>query len=187
MKDFKFSILISVDNVEKIIDNSISQILNQSINFEDNIQIIFIDNNCEDESISICRKYQESYPDNIIITDESLNSALKLVEGEYVSFLNIWDKITDNTLKNVYSFFSKHEGLEMVTIPMFLLEGNNRPHELNNKFIQKDYDVIDLMEATHFVHPFLNASFIRKDIVQKYEFDEDLIIRQAHFSQTKSF
>lgn len=185
MKDFKFSILISIDNVEKIIDNSISQILNQSINFEDNIQIIFIDNNCEDESISICRKYQESYPDNIIITDESLNSALKLVEGEYVSFLNIWDKITDNTLKNVYSFFSKHEGLEMVTIPMFLLEGNNRPHELNNKFIQKDYDVIDLMEATHFVHPFLDASFIRKDIVQKYEFDEDLIIRQGSFFTNK--
>ncbi|MDO5859576.1 CDP-glycerol glycerophosphotransferase family protein [Methanobrevibacter sp.] len=184
MKSFKFSIIIPIDNVENIIDNSIKQILNQSINFEDNIQIIFVNDNCEDDSLSVCRQYQQSYPENIIITDGSINEALKLIKGEYVSFLNIWDKITDNTLKKVYSFFSNNDSVDIVTIPMFMLEGNNRPHELNEKFTQRE-EIIDLTESPSYVHPYLNASFIRRQIVQEYEFNEELIVKKGSFYLNK--
>ena len=40
VKNFKFSIVTLIDDVERIIDNSIKAILNQTIDFEENIQLI---------------------------------------------------------------------------------------------------------------------------------------------------
>ena len=127
VKNFKFSIVTLIDDVERIIDNSIKAILNQTIDFEENIQLIFINNNCSDSSLEICHGYRKEYPENIVILDGenlSINDAFDHIQGEYVNFFGIsGDFSKDNPVYGVYEFKKGFNGevVEMVgefTLPV---------------------------------------------------------------------
>ncbi|HHX67934.1 MAG TPA: glycosyltransferase family 2 protein, partial [Gallicola sp.] len=63
---YKFSIIMSVYNVEKYIEEAIESVINQSIGFERNVQLILINDGSTDDSEEICKKYQKIYSENII-------------------------------------------------------------------------------------------------------------------------
>lgn len=179
VSSFKFSIVMFVNDFDRIMEQSIESILNQSIKFKENIQLIFINNNCEDNSLNICIEYQKKYPENIIVIDEenpSRNLAFDYIEGEFVNFFNIHERYSHDALEEIYSFFKSHEDLDIVTVPMFNLE-SERPHKLNARFNLNE-KVMDLNENPTKIHPFLNSSFIRTTTLLKYKFNDNLIIQQ---------
>lgn len=179
VSNFKFSIVMFITDMDRIFEQSIESILKQTIGFKDNIQLIFINNNCQDNSLNICRDYQRRYPDNIVIIDEenpSRNLAFDYIDAEYVNFFNIHERYSDNALKEIYSFFKKYDDLDIVTVPMYNLE-SDRPHKLNAKF-NLNVEVIDLIENPTKIHPFLNSSFIRKETLSNHRFNDDLLIQQ---------
>ena len=183
MKNFKFSIVTLIDDVERIIDNSIKAILNQTIDFEENIQLIFINNNCSDSSLEICHGYRKEYPENIVILDGenlSINDAFDHIQGEYVNFFDISDKLSDDALKNIYSSFSKHSDVDVIAIPNLTLERERR-HKLNYKFTKGGEEVVDLFETPEFFNPYLNSSFIRSETAKKYRFDDSLLFKKESF------
>ena len=55
---YKFSIVMSVYNVEAYINEAVDSILNQDIGFEENVQIVFVDDGSQDRSGKICEEYQ---------------------------------------------------------------------------------------------------------------------------------
>lgn len=183
VKNFKFSIVTLIDDVERIIDNSIKAILNQTIDFEENIQLIFINNNCSDSSLEICHGYRKEYPENIVILDGenlSINDAFDHIQGEYVNFFDISDKLSDDALKNIYSSFSKHSDVDVIAIPNLTLERERR-HKLNYKFTKGGEEVVDLFETPEFFNPYLNSSFIRSETAKKYRFDDSLLFKKESF------
>lgn len=69
------SVIVPVYNVEKYLSRCIDSILNQTLK---NIEIILIDDGSIDESLSICREY-EQHNDNIMVFHQE-NMGLMVLE-----------------------------------------------------------------------------------------------------------
>ena len=53
-KEYKFSIIMSIYNVEKYLKEAIESIINQDIGFEENVQLILVNDGSLDNSETIC-------------------------------------------------------------------------------------------------------------------------------------
>ncbi|HEB9312611.1 TPA: glycosyltransferase family 2 protein [Campylobacter coli] len=62
----KYAIISAVYNVEKYLDDYFKSIINQRLDFKNNIFIILVDDGSTDNSAQIIKKYQKKYPKNII-------------------------------------------------------------------------------------------------------------------------
>ena len=105
VKDYKyqFSIIIPVYNVEQYLAETLESVINQTIGFEDNIQIILVNDGSPDNSESICLQYRDKYPDNIVYVKKenggvssARNEGIPYAEGKYVNFLDsddCWQKM----------------------------------------------------------------------------------------------
>ena len=60
-KQFKFSIIVSIYNVEKYIKEAIDSLINQTIGFEENVQLILVNDGSTDNSEEICLNYEKNY------------------------------------------------------------------------------------------------------------------------------
>ena len=69
-KKFLFSVVIPVYNVEKYLEEAILSIVNQTIGFKKNIQLILINDGSPDNSGEICKKYKTLYPENIVYVEK---------------------------------------------------------------------------------------------------------------------
>lgn len=179
---YKFSIVIAVYNVEPFLKEAIDSIIKQDIGFIDNVQIILIDDGSNDNSASICDSYHKQYPQNIIVRHKknagvsaARNDGLKYIEGEYVNFLDGDDRLSTDTLSNVYKYFDqwKYE-INLVTIPLVFFEGRTGQHILNDKF-NKGSRVIHLNEEPNYPLLSLSASFVKNEVARNIVFDECLV------------
>lgn len=127
---FKFSIVIAVYNVAPFLSEAIDSLIKQDINFQDNVEIILVDDGSDDGSGSICDSYHNSYPENITTIHQNnrgvsaaRNEGLKHVTGEYVNFLDGDDKLSPNTLSCVYRYFQLWPTVPMIAIPLRFFDG----------------------------------------------------------------
>ena len=179
--EFKFSVLMPIYNVEKYLADAIDSLINQSIGFEENVELIIVDDGSPDNSKDIALKYQEQYPDNIKIFSKSnggqasaFNFGLKHLNGKYISFFDSDDCLSSNTLSEVYDFFEEHfDEIDVVSIPLILFERKTGDHVLNYKF--KSTRVIDLIEEPYNPQFSIASSFIKNESLKGFEFDTDLI------------
>ena len=176
-KNVVFSVLMPIYNVENYLAVSIDSLINQSIGFEENIELIIVDDGSPDNSKEIALKYQEKYPNNIKVFSKSnggqasaWNFGLKHVHGKYINFLDSDDKISSNAFKEVYDFLEKYdEEVDIVSIPMMYFENKTGPHVLNYKF--DSTRVIDLNKEPYNPQLSLSSSFIKKEALEGFEFD----------------
>lgn len=175
----KFSIIVDVYNCENYIKKSIDSVLNQSINFEENVQLIIIDKDSSDKTLDILYEYQNSYPNNILIfTKEffkesyNLSQVYDYITGEYVTFLSNKDHFTKNTLKDISMFLKNNPSENVVSIPINN-PSNKNDMELNNKFnnIPDSGDSIEITEKLDFIQNFLISNFIKFDTLKRFDFD----------------
>lgn len=178
-KKYKFSVVIPVYNTEAYLRETVESILNQTINFKNNIQIIFVNDGSKDNSKNICLEYKEKFPDNIIYIEQensgvsvARNNGMKHIEGEYVNFLDSDDKWDKHAFKKIYNFFKSNDSIEIASGRMKFFEAIDDYHPLDYKFektkiidILKDYDLIQLH---------ITSTFIKSDLAQKYRFDSRL-------------
>ena len=161
---FKFSIVTIMEN-KSYLKQSIESVVNQTIGFEENVQLILIDVNFAGTK-EIASKYINRYPNNIVLLSgeeysnryDLFNLAFTHIKGEYVNFLTSYDKLSKDALKHVYNLFSKnnHE-LNVASIPTCKFDGKTEAcsnFEYNNK-------VIDLNEVPKYSPIIFNNSFFK--------------------------
>ncbi len=183
MKDnqFKLSIVMAVYNVEHYVAQAIDSLIQQDIGFEDNIQLILVDDGSEDSSLEICRDYEKQYPANILVltkenggVSSTRNLGLEYVKGEFVSFMDSDDILSENTCSEIYRFFEEAgDRVDVVSMPMVWFEGQSGPHLLNKKFqrgnrianLNTEYTTIQLSSA---------SAFMRVSALPKPAFDTNL-------------
>ena len=128
MKKFKFSVIIAAYNSDLWISKAINSIINQTLDFEDNIQIILINDGIIDNTAKICQEYKARYPKNIIFINNeenrgssaARNLGLKQASGKYINFLDSDDYITKHSFSGVYNFFKQNDHIiDMVSIPIY--------------------------------------------------------------------
>ena len=179
---FKFSIIMALYNVEDYLNEAVDSIIKQTIGFEENVQLILVDDGSFDDSYDIAKSYQEKYPGNVLVLKKenggqasARNLGLKHAKGKYLNFLDSDDYLSDNALKEVYNFFEENfNDIDVLAIPMTLFERVNGPHRLNYKF-DNGNRIIDLVEEPN--NPILSSSssFIKSEAFGDYEFDENLV------------
>ncbi len=114
MKKFKFSVVMPIYNIESFLNEAINSVINQSIGFKDNIELILVNDGSTDNSETICKKYQEQYQNNDkYIKQENKgvsnarNNGIKLAKGEYINYFDgddVWD---NEVFEKVYNYFQK--------------------------------------------------------------------------------
>ena len=150
-KKFNFSVIMAIYNTENYLRESIKSLINQDINFKENIELILVDDGSTDNSKEICLEYQKKFPNNITYIYQehegqakARNRGLKIASGKYINFFDSDDKFSLSTFGNVFEFFEKYYNeTDIVTIPIELFDRINGPHNLNYKF--KSTGIVNLL------------------------------------------
>jgi len=109
---FKISVIVPTYNDEKYLENCIEHILNQSMSFEENIQLILVDDKSKDRSYEIAKEYEKKYPNNIISRTVEKNSGsggkprnmgIDLATGKYLMFSDADDFFDLKAFENMYN------------------------------------------------------------------------------------
>lgn len=205
---YKFSVIIPVYNVEDYLEETIDSVLVQSIGFEENIQLILVNDGSPDNSGEICEKYQRLYPNNVkyIVKENggvssARNVGIEHIEGKYVNFLDSDDKWGTNVFETVYNFFEKnYDEIDVVCGRIKFFEATNKWHALDYKFAKGDriadltneeeYSTIQLSAATTFIKS--EAITLEDRFNSDVKYGEDLlfitpiILRKATLGVLKS-
>ena len=139
---YKISVIMPIYNVEKYLEEAIKSVINQSIGFEDNIQLILVNDGSTDKSEDICIKYQKEYSDNIIYIKQencgassARNAGIEYIQGKYVNFLDPDDKWNYDAFDIAYDFFESHQDeIDVVAGRIKFFEGGEGYHKLDYKF-----------------------------------------------------
>ena len=182
MKDYKFriSVVIPVYNVEKYLPETLDSVIAQSIGFEENIQIILVNDGSPDDSEAICLEYRDRYPDNIVYVvkenggvSSARNAGIPYIEGKYVNFLDSDDKWTRNSFEKGLDFFDLHyDEIDVVGARKKFFDAEYGYHKLDYKF--KKTKLVDLTDEYEFIQMDVTGAFIKSEAIGDIRFCEDL-------------
>lgn len=184
VKEFLFSIVIAVYNTEQYLGEAIQSVLNQSIGFEENVQLILIDDGSTDSSYSICKKYADQYPNNILVIKQdnmgvsgARNTGMKYIKGKYINFMDSDDKLSKDALFEVNKLFNEREvGIDVVSIKKIFFDALEGEHKLNHKFYEDR--VIDIEEDYQDIQLGVQASFFKQESIKTHRFDKKLKVAE---------
>ena len=176
----RFTVITAVYNSEKYLAESIESVINQDFGFEENVQLILVDDGSTDDSKSIALEYQEKYPNNILVLSKenggvasARNLGLEHVQGEFVNFLDSDDRFCANTLAVIDDFLKAHDDIDVVSMPLKFFDKREGDHYLNYKFEKEG--VIDLNETVDYPQLHISSSFVRYDVIGDYRFNTGLV------------
>ena len=181
---FKFSVVIAAHNSENYLSSAIDSLINQSLDFKRNIQVIIIDDGSDDYTPSIAQYYQDKFPENILFLRNdgnygpgySRNRGLGHAQGEFISFLDSDDYITEYAFSQALDLFKKYKEVDIVSMPIYYFGSKHGEHPLNYKF-QKT-QVINLLENPEYPQLSGASSFFRSSRLKDYKFDESLRVSE---------
>lgn len=173
---FKFTVVTPVYNVEEYLEETLESVLSQTIGFEENIQMILVNDGSPDNSEEICLKYQKKYPDNIIYlkkenggVSSARNEAFPYIQGKYVNFLDSDDKWAPDAFALVYPFFEKNQNkTDVVGARKRFFEGRNDYHHLDYKF--ETTKVVYLQTQYDYVQLDVTSSFVKAEVLERHRF-----------------
>ena len=181
MSNIEFSVIIPFYNSELYLSDAIESIINQTLNFDDQIQLILIDDGSNDNSLNIAKDYVKRYPENIEIYSQehkgvgsARNLALEHISGNYICFLDSDDKLSNNTLKNVKDAFLQYD-TDVVAVPVAFFGRIARDPK---KFSLTG--VIDLEKHPDRYLASCSSSFFKKSAIGNNKFDENLVCSEEN-------
>lgn len=178
---FLFSVVIPVYNVEEYLRETIESVLAQDIGFQQNIQMILVNDGSPDNSEKICLEYQKLYPDNIIYVKQdnagvsaARNHGMEYVEGKYVNFLDSDDKWSADAFSEVYRFFEEHqEEINLVSCKQQFFEAADGLHPLSKGKFTTDR-VIDILDEYDKIQFHITATILKASAMRIATFCEDM-------------
>lgn len=165
-----FVIICPVFNVEKYIEEFFQSIKNQTLSFEKNIHIIFIDDGSIDNSATIIKKFLKKYPKNITYLykengglSSARNYGLDYVEDnnlkyQYVTFVDPDDILDKDYFLSLDKFFVDNPNCHIASCNLIYF------YEKNKVF--KD------------IHP-LKYRYNKTHIVSGLDFKDDVLLSAA--------
>ena len=178
-KKYKISVIIPIYNVEKYLEETILSVIDQTIGFKENIQLILINDGSPDDSYKICNKYKELYPENIIYIEKenegvskARNEAKKYAKGELVTFLDSDDKWSKDSFEHVYDFWKQHKDVKVLTCKMEFFDAKKGNHPLNYKY--KEDKIIDIRKDYKYIQSSTCSCFFERDTLKNYEYDSTI-------------
>lgn len=182
----KYSIVTACYNVEKYLDQYIKSLVNQSLSFRNNIQLILVDDGSTDATPSIAKKWESRFPGNIKYlrkenggVSSARNFGLKYVKHHWVSFCGPDDFLDIFALERIDDFLERQKkDICMISMKVkFFMEEKFRfsdNHSLNYKYNKKEI-IRKTSDLNDYIQLSAASAFIRIDVIQKnkLKFDEN--------------
>ena len=186
-KQFEFSVIMTIFNIEKYLEEAIESVINQTLDFKKNIEIILVNDGSPDNSHIICEKYKKKYPKNIIYIEKenggvssARNAGLDVATGKIINFLDSDDYFSDNAFAKVAAYFKKNKKADMVALNLINFESASGSW-VNQEYFKKT-QTIDMIKEPHFMQCQVGASFIKREAALKYRYDEKIKIHEdSHY------
>lgn len=183
-REYDFSIIVAVYNVQDYLQEAIESVLSQDYPLE-RIQIILVDDGSTDNSPAICDRYAGLHPENITVIHKqnggvasARNEGLKHATGQLINFMDSDDKLSKDVFGKVFSFYRDHEiETDVFTIPIELFGTVNEPHWQNWKF-DKGSRIINLHEEYQTTDMSCSASFFHIRVKNSILFDSRLVVSE---------
>jgi len=185
--DIKFSIITPSFNNAHFIVDTIESVLSQTYK---NFEYIVIDGGSNDDTVNILKKYKaiKWISEKDCGCADAINKGLKLITGDYISWINSDDYYEPDALFNVYEAIKKssagliYGNLNYVDYGKKLIS-NDKTHIYDlNYLLNYDADIIR-QPATFFKSELLLKTG-NLNIDLKCVFDYDFIIRFLKVTQT---
>ena len=185
MSEFKFSVVIAAYNSDLWITKTINSLINQTLDFEENIQVIIVDDGSTDNTGQICKGFKAKYPKNIkyVINEENQgasaarNIGLKQATGKYINFLDSDDYVSSTTFRSISNFFNRFgDEIDMVSIPIHYFGEKKGEHALNFKY-DKD-KVVNLFDYPNHIQLSSSSCFFKRESIGDLKFDTNLSVSE---------
>ena len=177
--DFLFSVIISIYNTGRYLNESIESILKQKFN-QEKIQIILVNDGSIDETEEICLKYKEKYKDNIIYiklehggVSRARNFGIQQAKGKFINFLDADDKWDNKAFKYVYLFFKMYRRVNIIGCRLIFFEAKHSRHPLDYKFYKTR--VVNLLDEYNCIQLSSSSSFFRHSFIKNKTFQEGIL------------
>lgn len=186
--DFLFSVVIPIYNTERYLSEAIESVLQQTIGFENNIQLILVNNATTDNSGTICEYYQSLYPNNIkyLVLEKNQgpsgarNEGKKFAIGKYINFMDSDDKWGLDAFEKVWNLFlTCDERVNCVACRINIFGKYNGWHAMDHKF--KQTRIADVYDEYDVLQLHTNSVFISAKAIKDHWFD----ITMKHAEDTK--
>lgn len=134
------SVIVPCYNVEKYLNKCVDSILKQTYS---NFELILVDDGSLDNTSDICDYYGQV--DNRVRVlhkvnggqSDARNSALDIMQGEYVTFVDSDDWIDEDYLGYLYTLMSKYESDIVVASAYRILDGNLLNSNIKENIVKK--------------------------------------------------
>lgn len=177
---FKFSVIVPIYNTEKYLEETVKSVINQSIGFQENVQMILVNNATEDNSEKICKRFHALYPDNIVYVKLEKNvgpagareAGKKYATGKYINFLDSDDKWSRTAFEKAWFFLEAYPDIDLVACRVYQFDAVDKWHVLDYKFLVSC--VVDIRKNCDYVQLHVGSTFIRTEAAKNHSFETDL-------------
>ena len=185
MNEFKFSVVIAAYNSDLWISKTIDSLINQTLDFEKNIQIIIVNDASTDNTDQICQGFKAKYPKNIkyLVNEKNLgpsatrNIGLKQASGKYVNFLDSDDYVSQTTFRSILNFFNRYgDEIDLVSIPIYFFGEKKGEHPLNFKY-DKD-KVVNLFDYPDHIQLSSASCFFKREAIGDIIFNPHISVSE---------
>jgi len=136
----KISVILPVYNTEKYLFESISSVLNQNFT---NFELIIVNDGSTDDSLKIAKEFEKKDKRVIVINKmnggraDSINEAIKIIKGKYVTFQDADDIMYSERLKKQFEFMEKNKEVFMSYGNMIIFWEEEKREEI---YISPEFD-----------------------------------------------
>lgn len=151
----EISVILPVYNSEDYLRECLASLLNQT--FSD-IEILCIDDGSSDGSLDILRDFEKTDPRITVISQENMgvaktrNSALKLVKGNYIYFMDSDDYLDKNAFKKLHDNITSNDSDFCIMKAIFV--NGTEEYKFPAFELDKEFDKVN----------FSNFTFTYKDV-----------------------
>ena len=167
MSEFKFSIIIPTHNSAEGIEKTLNSLINQTLNFKENIEAIIVDDKSIDKTKEICEEYAAEYSNIRFFENDgkiAKNIGLEKANGEYIGFLENNDYLSEKSLEEILRFIKNNSKVDVITIPIYYFKNNRKERYLDYKFKKtKTYNLLKRPKYAQLLGP---STFIRKSSIK---------------------
>ena len=178
----KLSVIVPVYNGESTLKRCVESILAQSFT---NWELILVDDGSIDNSGIICNEYVKANSHITVIhkdnrgLSEARNSGLKQVQGEFVTFIDCDDFISEDTFEQVMAFADDDPEIEIVEYPVKVHYGHKSEEELMFDNIVYQDNQSYWIDGKAYTHTYACNKIFRSYLFDEVKFPNGKIFEDA--------
>lgn len=181
----KISLIIPVYNVRDYLFQCLDSLYKQ---IDETVEIILVNDGSTDDSLAICRKYVEKYPNTKVIDKENgglsdaRNVGTDAATGDYIYYLDSDDWLAPNAIKTLYDFAVENQ-CDIVQGGFYYAYDDHLLYDAkyNKPFVlERNKAMLELIK-NDYVKNFAWGKLYRTDIAKKHQFPKGKFYEDAYW------